>query len=697
MNNSINIIRFLAGSMMIISSSIIAGCSTDSVDTTPSHSGIDNDGDGFFGGDDCDDSHNSIYPGAVENCDDGIAQNCDGEIDEGCNEGVIIEWFGHDLVELTIAEGLTSGRYVRITGGPYLSLAEVEVLDSSGNNLALNGTATQSSTFSTGLASRAIDGNIDGNWAGESVSLTDAGDENWWMLDLRSDVSIASIRIYNAEHKTERLNGAKVEIISGDGDVPRPSDCGDNVLDVGEQCDDGNNIDGDGCQTNCELSAYTLTVFNGIGDGRYKAGAIIAITTEAPPENQEFDYWELESDTAHLVDANSSTTILTMGSNDATVTARYRNMEITTNYTLYVISGSGDGDYESGQVITITANAPPADQEFDLWEVDSSGAQLTDASSSTTTITMGESDSSVTARYRILASNTYALSVINGSGDGDYESGQIITITADAPPANQEFDQWVTDLGDPAIADANASTTTVTTGASNATITATYEDLPPTTYALNVLNGSGDGDYESGQVITITADAPPANQEFDRWVTDLGNPAITANASTTTLTMGASDTTITATYEDLPTVENLVSPDNGAVLEYATSEFGDGWGVTELTDGVTNHDGWSSEKDPGVQEFVYSFRNGQSATLIEAVLYAGTAEDRYFSRDVQVGVSTNGIDFVIIASGTLADNESSIITLNLGDTVAMQVKLVITSGYRSDYWELGEFVVNGFF
>ncbi|UCG11110.1 MAG: lamin tail domain-containing protein [Deltaproteobacteria bacterium] len=47
----------------------------------------DNDGDGFSalscGGTDCDDSVDSVFPGATELCD-GIDNNCDGESDEGC-------------------------------------------------------------------------------------------------------------------------------------------------------------------------------------------------------------------------------------------------------------------------------------------------------------------------------------------------------------------------------------------------------------------------------------------------------------------------------------------------------------------------------------------------------------------------------------------------------------------------------------
>ena len=43
--------------------------------------------------------------------------------------------------------------------------------------------------------------------------------------------------------------------------------------------------------------------------------------------------------------------------------------------------------------------------------------------------------------------------------------------------------------------------------------------------------------------------------------------------------------------------ENVVLPGNGGILESFTSEYGSGWVASDLTNGVTNEDGWSSEYD----------------------------------------------------------------------------------------------------
>lgn len=59
----------------------LASCTTPSDDTGPSDTIIDKDGDGFAFDDDCNDSNDSIYPGAPEGCEEPLVDsNCDGYI-----------------------------------------------------------------------------------------------------------------------------------------------------------------------------------------------------------------------------------------------------------------------------------------------------------------------------------------------------------------------------------------------------------------------------------------------------------------------------------------------------------------------------------------------------------------------------------------------------------------------------------------
>ncbi|NOT59757.1 MAG: hypothetical protein HOP19_05975 [Acidobacteria bacterium] len=96
-----------------------------------------------------------------------------------------------------------TGRFVRVqlAGTEFVSLAEIEVLGVAGignvTNVALNKTATQSSTAYDGTASRAVDGNTNGNWGNNSVTHTNADAQAWWQVDLGSVATIETINVWN--------------------------------------------------------------------------------------------------------------------------------------------------------------------------------------------------------------------------------------------------------------------------------------------------------------------------------------------------------------------------------------------------------------------------------------------------------------------------------------------------------------------
>ncbi|MCU0858945.1 MAG: lamin tail domain-containing protein, partial [Pontiellaceae bacterium] len=73
-----------------------------------------------------------------------------------------------------------------------------------------------------------------------------------------------------------------------------------------------------------------------------------------------------------------------------------------------------------------------------------------------------------------------------------------------------------------------------------------YAYIPPN-YLLTVNSGSGDGTYPAGTVVPIQADPPGSDRTFSTWT---GHTAGIANktAPSTTLTMPASNVTITAVY-----------------------------------------------------------------------------------------------------------------------------------------------------
>ena len=64
-------------------------------------------------------------------------------------------------------------------------------------DVPFGGTASQSSTYSTGVASLAIDGNLDTMWSGRSVTHTESELNPWWKYVLDREEIVGSIRVYN--------------------------------------------------------------------------------------------------------------------------------------------------------------------------------------------------------------------------------------------------------------------------------------------------------------------------------------------------------------------------------------------------------------------------------------------------------------------------------------------------------------------
>lgn len=111
------------------------------------------------------------------------------------------------------------GRYVRVElpGIATLNLAEVQVF-SGDVNIALKGSATQSSMAWEGLPELAIDGNTNGDkGASKSVMHTDDKKNNpWWQLDLGSEMPLQKIVLWNRTDGDygERTTNFTVKVLS---------------------------------------------------------------------------------------------------------------------------------------------------------------------------------------------------------------------------------------------------------------------------------------------------------------------------------------------------------------------------------------------------------------------------------------------------------------------------------------------------
>jgi hypothetical protein len=119
--------------------------------------------------------------------------------------------------QVTFAVNRTA-RYVKVqlNGTNYLSLAEVQI--SASANLALGKTASQSSTLEPQAnASRAVDGNIDGAYGGQSLTHTNNDFRAWWQVDLQSSQLIGNVVLFNrTDCCSDRLSNFKL-MVSNDG------------------------------------------------------------------------------------------------------------------------------------------------------------------------------------------------------------------------------------------------------------------------------------------------------------------------------------------------------------------------------------------------------------------------------------------------------------------------------------------------
>ncbi len=111
-----------------------------------------------------------------------------------------------------------NGRFVRIElpgKARFLHLAEVQVFTGS-DNLAPKGEAKQSTTDYGGEAKRANDGNTDGEYTKNSVSHTAQEDNPWWEVDLKSELPIDRVVLWNRTDATteERMRNFRVLVLN---------------------------------------------------------------------------------------------------------------------------------------------------------------------------------------------------------------------------------------------------------------------------------------------------------------------------------------------------------------------------------------------------------------------------------------------------------------------------------------------------
>ena len=280
------------------------------------------------------------------------------------------------------------------------------------------------------------------------------------------------------------------------------------------------------------IGAFSVTV----GGSGFKTGARVMMTSS----NGASTWLTTTSVTPTSITATGSQTqagsVSFSVKNTDSVPGNSLTVPFSAGFPLSVTNGSGSGTYVPGKVVTIKASAAPTGKTFLNW----TGATVANANLSSTTLTMPAAATAVTANY---VDQHYTLTVVNGTGGGSYTAATVVPIQAAAPPSGQIFQSWTGTK----VNNATAPSTTLTMPAANTQVTATYVNNK---YALTVVGGTGSGSYAAGTTVSIKAAAAPSGKMFQSWT---GATVASPTSPATTLIMPTANTTVTASYVDIPT------------------------------------------------------------------------------------------------------------------------------------------------
>ena len=226
------------------------------------------------------------------------------------------------------------------------------------------------------------------------------------------------------------------------------------------------------------IPTHSVTVVGGTGEGDFEVGEVVKINATVPV-GYRFVNWESESEII-LADASSIATTFVMPANDVTVTAIVERIPSTTTlHTVTVKGGIGEGEFEAGETVKISAIIPNGFQ-FVGWE-STPTVSFADETAAITSFVMPANDVSISAIVEQIPPSiqTYTLTVIGGTGAGNFEAGEVVKISA-VIPDGLKFVGWEST---PAVsfADETAVDTVFVMPTSDVTITAIFGLLADST------------------------------------------------------------------------------------------------------------------------------------------------------------------------------------------------------------------------
>ena len=307
-----------------------------------------------------------------------------------------------------------------------------------------------------------------------------------------------------------------------------------------------------------KYETYSLVVNDGEGGGQYVPGDKVRIVSHIPEHPKEFYIWNTNYNLFDLglkIEQLKNKKIdFIMPQEDLTISAKFDIL-----FFVSIINGSGTGKYPEGYKLSINAFPSENGYVFDHWMGNTTNLQ--DQTKMNTILTVPNEDIYLEASYRL--EPKYKLSIINGSGSGDYKEGTTVRITALAPTDGLEFVEWSGDTN--VISDITHKTHFFKMPNRDTSLEAIFQQAPD--FKVTVIRGSGEGRYEAGSNVNIEANAALSGYHFVSWKGDvslLDDP----NESITTFTMPENDVSFEADYKkDDPLPTPTPTPDPNEIPE----------------------------------------------------------------------------------------------------------------------------------
>lgn len=412
------------------------------------------------------------------------------------------------------------------------------------------------------------------------------------------------------------------------------------------------------------------------------------------------------------------------GGNRGDITGSPQVIVVPVRHTLNYSAGSGgsvsvtNSQYQNvpdgasiGEGIDVSIIATPADyaHTFTAWAVSSGNAIIAEPNASSTTLTMGTGNATITANFAAASSYTLSWSAPTGGTftvtgfNGPVSSGVSVapgvTFTlAATPDMMHKFKQW-TVTGGASVASTQSATTTFTMGSANATITAVFETVAThiltftsteggsctvTSSTGNVTSGTSIGE---GAVLNIVASAS-SGYAFSNWTVTGSGSVANPNSPSTTFTMGTADATLTAHF--VPThALTIYAPTNGTIRvttglgQEVTSgaAVGEGAKLNLKATPATGYafDKWtitgtgaSVENDVLIRPITTFTMGTENSSISASFITAHT---------LTVEEPVNG---TVKITGTLNQNMSS--PANIGENVEVTIEATPAAGYTFGGW-----------